>query len=183
MKQIEIDILRDKLNKEINRRKRIKTLLNTKTVKEYLDITGTDKVVLSIRPREVLEDILKGFKVSKTNKIYVCVGANYVDCSISYEDTSFYTTEVEPDSNRAENRQYTDIESGDMVFGTISEHDPYGRPNIKEFEKDNIVLNPYNSKVECNGYQEVRLDFFETALSKGEEEAKRLVLNKYPRIK
>ena len=44
MKQIEIDELRNKLNNEIKRRKRIKTLLNTKTEKEYIDITDTQKI-------------------------------------------------------------------------------------------------------------------------------------------
>ena len=183
MKQIEIDELRNKLNNEIKRRKRIKTLLNTKTVQEYLDITGTQKILLSINRRDVLKDVLKGYKVNKSNKIYVCVGANYLDCSITYQDTSYYTEQVEPNSKRAENRQYTDIETGESVFATKSKNDPYGRINIERFERDNTVLNPYNSKEGCNGYQEVRLEFFETALSKGNEVARKLVLSKYPRLK
>ena len=53
---------------------------------------------------------------------------------------------------------------------------------MREFENENIILNPYNTSNNRNGYDEVKYDFFETALKNGQAKAKKLVLSKYPRI-
>lgn len=51
-----------------------------------------------------------------------------------------------------------------------------------EFEEKNIVLNPYNSAKNKNGYEEVREKFFMTAIEKGQGKAKKLILTQYSRI-
>lgn len=62
------------------------------------------------------------------------------------------------------------------------EKERYGRPLISSFETDNIVLNRHNTIKNQNGYDDVRFDFFETALKDGQAKAKRLVLAGYLRI-
>ena len=53
---------------------------------------------------------------------------------------------------------------------------------IKVFEDNNIVLNPYNTNVNSNGYYEVKTDFFINAIKDGQTKSKRLLLSKYSRI-
>ena len=42
-----------------------------------------------------------------------------------------------------------------------------------------IILNPYSSSKNENGFKEVQKDFFTTAVVKGQPKAKQLVLGKY----
>lgn len=53
---------------------------------------------------------------------------------------------------------------------------------ISTFESERLVLNPYNTSKNSNGYDEVRLDFFETAIKDSQAKARKLVLSKYPKI-
>ncbi len=53
---------------------------------------------------------------------------------------------------------------------------------MRDFENDNIILNPYNTSTNRNGYDEVKMDFFKTSIEKGQAKAKKLILTKYPRL-
>ena len=174
--------LRELVNSEVNRRKRIKELLESELVLEYLEITKTNPVELDIdNMEEIINTILSSFKITKTNGIYVCTGAWYVTYSICYEDTEYYTQYVDINSGDAESKKYVDIESGESFIARRDE-ERYGEPLISNFEANNIILNPYNTCKNENGYEEVKFDFFETALKDGQAKAKKLVLAKYPRI-
>ncbi len=185
MTRNELIELRKIVNNEINRRKRIKELLSNDLIQEYLRITNTKLEELDdSNIKEILEQILSTFTITKTNGIYVCTGAYYVDCDIFYQDTSYYTRSADIDSNIAEYRLYTNIENDKRYKAvkdrTIRNWD--NNPSFNEFESNNIILNPYNTNVDMNGYNEVKYDFFETALKNGQAKAKKLVLSKYPRI-
>ena len=182
MTRNELIELRKIVNNEINRRKRIKELLSNDLIQEYLRITNTKLEELDeSNIKEILEQILSSFEITQTNGIYVCTSAYYIDCDICYEETNYYSRNVNINSEYAEHRVYTDIESGQIVKGH-KEDDRYGKPLMREFENENIILNPYNTSNNRNGYDEVKFDFFETAIKDGQTKAKKLVLSKYPRI-
>ena len=94
--------------------------------------------------------------------------------------TVIYARNVNINSEYAEHRVYTDIESGQIIKGHREDH--YGRPLMRDFENENIILNPYNTSTNRNGYDEVKMDFFKTSIEKGQAKAKKLVLSKYPRL-
>ena len=182
MKRNELIKLRELVEKEEQRRIRIEELLNNNYVLEYLrllDIKPSDLDSNNIN--EIINYILKDFKITKTNELYVCTEAYYVDYDICYEDTNYYTQDVCIDSEYAEHRIYTDIESGESRQAT-KDKDIWGRPLISDFESNNIVLNPTNSNKNNNNYDEVRLDFMKTAIDKGQSKARKLILSKYNRL-
>ena len=91
MKRNELIKLRELVTKEVERRERIKTLLENELVKEYLELSKIEPNELdSNNIREILNQILNDFTISKTNGIYVCTSASYVDCSICYQDTRYF---------------------------------------------------------------------------------------------
>lgn len=183
MKKSELIELRKKVCEERERRKRFNELLDEELVKEYLNIIKSNPSRLNEEDTKgILKRILKDFEVTKTNGIYVCTSASYVYCSISYQDTNYYSRNVLMNSPAAEYKIYTDIESGEII--TAVKENGYLESDllISEAEKSEIILNPYNSYKKNNGYDEVRLEFFETALKEGQAKAKKLILSKYPRI-
>lgn len=181
MNRNELKNLRDSYYKEVQRREKINSLLENELVIEYLKTKGLEREPLDVHNiRDILKEVLKDFQVTETNGIYVCTSSYYIDCHISYQDTEYYTVPVEIDSKYAERKTYLDIESGKLVRGSIDK-DQYNEL-ISEFEKNHIVLNPFNTHVNQNEYQEVRMDFFETALSHGQAKGKRLLLDKYKRL-
>ena len=183
MKRYELVKLRKIVSQEIKRRERIKELLGNDLVKEYLEITKTLVNELDSNDiRGILSNILSSFEIKETNGIYVCTSACYVDYDICYEETYTYTKYTEIDSKLAESKIYTDIESGKSIVAVDSLKKPYDRLLFSNFENNNIVLNPYNTCKNNNGYAEVRMDFFETCLKDGQAKGKKLVLAKYPRI-
>ena len=182
MKRNELIQLRELVTKEVKRRERIKELLEFDLIKEYIEITNAkvDKLD-SNNIREILKQILFSHSITKTNEIYVCTNAHYMDYDIIYQDTIYYQKNVEINSHYATYKIYTDIESGKEISATKELDDGKGQ-SISTFEQNNIVLNPYNTCRNLNGYYEVKFDFFETAIKDGQAKAKRLVLTKYPRI-
>lgn len=183
MKKNELIKFKKLINNEIDRRKRINELLEHELVREYLKLTNIEKDNLSSENiKEILNLILKDFKVVSTNKIYVCTQAYYTDCRICYQDTNWYTKNVSIDSKCAENKIYKDIESGLSIETTNNKDDILKRPLIDTFEKENIVLNPYNTHLNENGYEDVRLDFFENTFKYGQVKSKKMILKKYPII-
>ncbi len=183
MKRNELIQLRELVDDEIKRRKRIKELLGNELVMEYLEITKTNPVDLDINNiSEIISKVLSSFTISKTNGIYVCTSAWYTDWKVCYEETNYYSQDVDINSEYAESKIYTDIESGECICAKKVVNCMDIRPLISNFEQNNIVLNPYNTGNNRNGYDEVKFDFFETALKDGQAKAKKLVLTKYPRI-
>ena len=183
MKRNELIILRELLMEEINKRKRINYLLEQDLIKEYLELANIkSKELDTLNINKILNEILKDYKITKTNNIFVCTNSYYLDYDICYEDTNYYTREVSINSEYAERRIYKDIESGKIIRATKELNDYFKRPLINDFEKDNIVLNPYNTCNKENGYNEVRLDFFKEAINKGQAKAKQKILKKYNRI-
>ena len=181
MKRNELIKLRELMAKEIARRDRLKELLNTDLIKEYIELTNTKAKKLD-SDQELLKSILSSFLVTETNEIYVCTRAYLVDWDVCYEDTNYYSRNLAINSPKAETKIYVDIESGKSF--TKSKETTNGNPEklISTFEQNNIVLNPYNTCDNKNGYHEVRLEFFESALKDGQAKAKKLILKKYPQM-
>ena len=184
MKKSELIKLRELVQQEVNRRERINDLLQLKEVKEFISLANIKFAKLdSNNLKEILKEILSSYKITKTNGIYVCTSSYYISCHICYEDTDYYSVHVNIDSEYAQHKSYRDIENGDYVIADVeSDHSYEERPLIKDFEQNNIILNPYNTSNNINGYDEVRLSFFETSIKEGEAKAKRKILSKYPRI-
>jgi hypothetical protein len=130
--------------------------------------------------REVIKEILDSYKISKTNGIYVCTKAYYFDPHVVYQDLVCTTVDVDIDSKCAERRIYYDIESGALERAFKEENNFY--PTFHDFEDFNIVLNPYNTSKDKNGYEEVRMDFFENAIKYGQAKSKKLLLSKYKKL-
>ena len=183
MKRNELIQLKELVTEEVKRRERIEKLLESDLIQEYIKITNTKVNKLDSKNiREILKQILLSYSITKTNEIYVCTSAYYLDYDIIYQDTIYHQKYVEMNSHRATHKIYTDIESGEKISAT-KELDANGKGQlILNFEQNNIVLNPYNTYQNWNGYYEVKFDFFETAIKDGQAKAKRLVLTKYPRI-
>ncbi len=178
MTKYELVRLRELVNAQIEKRGMINQYLDNPDVVGYLNLIGecTDKKDLE-NIREILIEILKDYKVRKTNGIYVCTQAYDEDNSapILYyfipEGCSSYDHKV-----------YKDIESGEEIRTDFI----YG-PNMGAFERSHTVLNPYNVSykdinIKENGYEDVRLDFFEESYKKGQNSAIQKVLSKYPRM-
>ena len=178
MNKSELIKLNKLVKKEIKKIQLINQYLDNNAVLGYLNLIGecTDKKDLE-NIREILNEILKDFEVKESNEIYVCTKAYDQD---SCSPIVYYTRPG--DINTPDYKCYKDIESGEE----ISTDWIYG-PNINEFEKRHTVLNPYNSKyndkeINENGYEEVRLDFFEECYRNGQNQAIKKILSKYPRI-
>ena len=178
MKKSELTLLREQVRNELSRRKQINQLLENQDVLRYVKLIGqsTDKIELN-NIREILIRILQNFEVKDTNGIYVCTKA--YDCD-SQAPIIYYSRPGNKGGH--EHKCYVDIESKkevktDWIYG----------PSINSFEKSHIVLNPYNASyndenIKENGYEDVRLDFFEECYKNGQNKAIQKILKKYPRI-
>ena len=181
MRRTELKELRQLLEDKINERKAINSLLDSGLIKEYLRIKKIDDSKLDTENiREVLKEILDSYKISKTNGIYVCTKAYYYDPHVVYQDLVCTTVDVDIDSKCAERRIYYDIESCALERAFKEENNFY--PTFREFEDFNIVLNPYNTSKDKNGYEEVRMDFFENSIKYGQSKSKKLLLSKYKKL-
>ncbi len=182
MKKYELVKLKRQILEEVQRRKRINELLEVEQIKEFIKLSGVKVESLdSENIKEILFSILNNFTITETNGIYVCTGTYITDCDISYEETTYYSSKVDFDSEYAEYRIYCNIEDEKMKRAYLK---PFMSCQLlaSEFERNNIILNPYNSSKNSNGYAEVREDFFMTAIEKGQGKAKKLILEKYPRM-
>lgn len=176
MKKSELIKLRNQVKAEITKRQKINGYLEKEDVIGYLNEIGesTDKRDLE-NIREMLVQILKNFSVKETNGIYVCVKAFDQD---SHAPLTYYGKP----NGKWDYKSYMDIESKEQITTDWV----YG-PSIDSFERSHTVLNPYNAAyddktIDANGYEEVRLDFFEECYKHGQNSAVKLVLSKYPRI-
>ena len=191
MTKYELARLKKLLNEELQRRKRINELLELETTIELQQLLNLnlESYDMDNYTRSILELLLKSYKISKTNGIYVCTDAIYfIDAGYNHAEYESCSTRI--DSEYAERKYYKDIESG-LCIKAVDEkefNDIDGlkkRPTIKNFEKSHIILNPYNENSrmhEENGYNEVRLDFFEDCVKLGQPKALNRVLAKYPKL-
>ena len=185
MKRKELIELRQIVQEAKNNRDRINELLKLDAVQEYLTLTDTNESIMGFETDdEIISRIVEDFTILKTNGIYVCTRAYYLDANISDYDTTYYPRNVIINSPKAEYRVYTNIETGKYVLGVISEEKKEFSFNslFSEFEPKYIVLNPHNTCENQNGYDEVRLDFFKKAIEYGQAKSKKLLLKKYPRL-
>lgn len=183
MKRNELVCLKKTLKYEKERILRINELLQNENVIEFLKLKEIDKQVLTIDEWEIIKKILEDYKLTQTNGIYVCTGAFYEDCNICYQETTYYTRAVDLFSELALYRSYRDIESG-VVKHAYLDATEIGKSVVlaKDFEQENIVLNPYGTNKNKNGYDEVRKTFFIEAIKNGQPKAKQLILNRYNKM-
>ncbi len=183
-----ISYLREQLQSEKQRIARLNELLKESEVQEFMKLYGlSDQKEFTLDEWAFISKLLANYNIEESNGIYVCTGAYYTDCEICYQDTSYYTEPCAFDCNYAEFKLYRDIETGRKTKAYTSlNYVSYGRLKSAvltgDFERKNIVLNPFDTHKNDNGYDQVRKDFFTTALEKGENEARKLVLKKYNRI-
>ena len=183
MKPSQLVYLKKELNRAKERIYRINELLKNKDVIEFLKLNGLSMQSLIADEWEILTKILENYEINQTNGIYVCTGAYYEYCDICYQETNYYTYPTDLFSELAEYRVYKDIESGVIKHAYLSLKDCDCQAILtKDFESKNIVLNPYGTYKNKNGYDEVRKLFFLEAIKNGRPKAKQLVLSKFNKM-
>lgn len=213
MKREELIKLKKMYNQELERRTRINQLLKEDNVLEYLKLNGINFERMQIEDTwSIIKELLKNIEITETNSILVHTSNYMLECKICYEETDYYRLPVPFNDNNTEYQTFRNIETGKIYTScsddyvknefdnnnysyyfpdknesniTLSEfcHKFYNRVLTSELRQKYIILNPYNSSKNQNGYEEVRKDFFETAITKGQTSAKKLILSKYPLMK
>ena len=171
---IEVSLLKEKIKRD-----RIIHLQNNKEVNEYLFLTGLEKQ----KPeslREILSRIINELKFTNTNNIWVLTSSFKKEIDSCYEDSYTYLRNTDLLDNKADGRKYINIESLKINIAYFNKK--YNYDVVKDFEKNNIVLNPKNSIEDMNGFSIVRNDFIMNSINFGEEKAKELLLKKYPKL-
>lgn len=208
MKKTELIKLKKLLQQEIIKRNKINTLLSNELIQEFKSLTNLNINELQLNDNwTILEEILNNFQITESNGILVCTRSYLVCCNIYYQETEYYAKEESFNNPNIEYQIFEDIETRKMYVAytekyikdkieeqkkyyniediTPSEfcYKKYGRYLVSDLIKKYIVLNPYNSSENRNGFNDVQKDFFITAIEKGQPKAKQLVLNKYPKLK
>lgn len=211
MKREELIKLKKMYNQELERRTRINQLLKEDNVLEYLKLNGMNLERMQIEDTwSIIKELLKNIEITETNSILVHTSNYMLECKICYEETDYYRLPVPFNDNNTEYQTFRNIETGkiytscsyDYVKSEFDSNDyKYRFPNkpnmtlnefclelhnrllTSELRQKYTILNPYNSSKNQNGYEEVRKDFFETAITKGQPSAKKLILSKYPLMK
>lgn len=211
MKREELIKLKKMYNQELERRTRINQLLKEDNVLEYLKLNGMNLERMQIEDTwSIIKELLKNIEITETNSILVHTSNYMLECKICYEETDYYRFPVPFNDNKTEYQTFRNIETGkiytscsdDYVKSEFDSNDyKYRFPNkpnmtlnefclelhnrllTSELRQKYTILNPYNSSKNQNGYEEVRKDFFETAITKGQPIAKKFILSKYPLMK
>lgn len=213
MKREELIKLKKMYNQELERRTRINQLLKEDNVLEYLKLNGIKLERMQIEDTwSIIKELLKNIEITETNSILVHTSNYMLECKICYEETDYYRFPVPFNDNKTEYQTFRNIETGKIYTScsdnyvknefdnnnysyyfpdknesniTLSEfcHKLHNRVLTSELRQKYKILNPYNSSKNQNGYEEVRKDFFETAITKGQTSAKKLILSKYPLMK
>lgn len=205
MNKSELIKLKKLLQQETDKRNRINELLSNNLIQEFLSLNELNINELQVDDKWlILNELLKEFQITESNGILVCTGSYYTACSICYQETEYYEKEAPFDSQYIEYQTFKDIETkkihtayadkyirsrleGDYAKKqmTLSEfcHSRYGGYLVSELMEKYIILNPYNSSKNNNGFDQVQKDFFITAIEKGQPKAKQLVLSKYQKMK
>ena len=213
MKREELIKLKKMYNQELERRTRINQLLKEDNVLEDLKLNGINLERMQIEDMwSIIKELLKNIEITETNSILVHTSNYMLECKMCYEETDYYRITVPFNDNKTEYQTFRNIETGKIYTScsddyvktefdnnnysyyfpnknesniTLSEfcHKFYNRVLTSELRQKYTILNPYNSSKNQNGYEEVRKDFFETAITKGQTSAKKLILSKYPLMK
>lgn len=208
MNKAELVRLKRLLKKEIDRANRINELLRNNLIQEFLLLNKLDIREITLDDKwNILEKLLREFQITETNGILVCTGSYVVECNICYQETYYYEQSVSFDSSYKEYQTFRDIETSKLYTGYVDKYietmldkensyypktemtpsefcrSRYGRYLVSELKEKYVILNPYNKSENENGFNEVRKDFFEAAIEKGQSKAKQLVLSKYPQMK
>ena len=208
MKKSELIILKKRLNEELERRNRIKELKNNDLIKEFIKLNDLNVNELDTNDKwKILNDLLEKIEIRESNGILVCIGNYRVVYSVCYQEYNDYEEELEFDSKYIEYQKFKDIETNkihisykdNFIEKKFNEDLEYNIENYKdlnsfffllyrslltsELNKRCILLNPYNSLKNENGFNEVRKDFFTFAIEKGQAKAKQLVLSKFTQMK
>lgn len=183
MKPNQLVYLKKTLKYEKEKILRINELLQNENVIEFLKLKGINEQTLIIDEWPIIKKILEDYKLTETNGIYVCTGAFYEDCDICYQETTYYTRSTDLFSELAEYRIYRDIESG-IARKAFLKSSSMEKSIVlaNQFEQENIVLNPYGTSKNKNGYNEVRKTFFIEAIKNGQPKAKQLILKQYSKM-
>ena len=180
MKKEELLYLRLELQKEQIKRERIKELLQDKSIKELIGLAKINLKLFVPDDIDILLKILENYSLTNTNNIYVCTDAFYYGLE---DDNNLLFKNL--NSSIYDKRLYKDIENGKTILGCTDRDDCRSfadRAFDEDFNRDNIVLNPYNTRKNNNGYEMVRIEFIENALQYGQDKSKKLLLEKYPRL-
>ena len=213
MKREELIKLKKMYNQELERRTRINQLLKEDNVLEYLKLNGINLERMQIEDTwSIIKELLKNIEITETNSILVHTSNYMLECKMCYEETDYYRITVPFNDNKTEYQTFRNIETGKIYTScsddyvknefdnnnysyyfpdknesniTLSEfcHKLHNRVLTSELRQKYTILNTYNSSKNQNGYEEVRKDFFETAITKGQTSAKKLILSKYPLMK
>ena len=185
MLKSELMELRKMYQDELDRRNELLKLLQTEEVKAYLKLSGEQTPsVKEIDIYKIIKEYLKKYKIQQTNDIYICTNAvyYYTECSWG-ERTTRITINPNIDSKETLDRKYKNIENGTTISATTDKRrvNLYASCLCSDFKQQHIVLNPYNTCENENGYAELRNMFFANAIKYGEPESLKLLLQKYPR--
>lgn len=117
-------------------------------------------------------EYLKDIKRDETNKIFVYIGTySYIS---NYDSKIGKMTDlVLYNSSDADYRKYWDLEQKDVINIAIK--------NCIQFEKENIIIIPKTDDREKE-YYKIQKEFFDEALDKDQEIAKRKILSNYKRL-
>jgi len=174
----DIRLFRKSVREAIQRAKDINVLLEDEKVLEYIRlINGSPEKKALEDIRGIIKEILPSFKVRRSNGIYVCTAAFDEDARSPVRH--FF----KPSTPSVDCRRYKDIETQQEVIAGSS----VTMLGIREFETINTVLNPFDAMNDDprhaeNGYNDVRLDFFEACYKKPQSEAVAMIKGKYPSI-
>lgn len=180
MKDSELIKLKKMLEEEKKKREEINDLLDNQVVQRYLELTEEEKVKFDLSDDWlILEELLKSFKIKETNEILVCTNTFY-DIGLLYSiNRESCLSPTYYDNKLATLRTYVNIEDGTVITDKLFDIEDI-KTSVTELSS--IVLNPYNSSYNYNGYDEVRQQFFLEAIKSNQSNAKKLILSKYPKM-
>ena len=189
-------ILIQKVDEEINRRKRIDELQKENNVIEYLQRTNTKPISNTYDIREILKSVFENFYVDSnlsSKKIYIC--------SEAFSES----VNVDADDSDAIIKIYRDIEATDDSVGAIKDNvknlNDYNISElirhyclsdittIDKFEKSHVVINPWSLYITSYDYDfeelfdELRTEYYSYLLeTQSQDKAIDMILSKYPRL-
>jgi len=183
MEQEILDEIKNNYNESLERKKYISGLIDkinkleeNDIVKKYIELmieyeSLKDDKIISQSDQSIFDSICRSYicEIKETNGIYVCLGTFMSDDSVDIVHSSA-DIRVSRDDPRAEYRIYRNIEDGNTKYISIK--------NCEMFEKthDIIILNT-NIFTDIY-YYKLQKEFFSLAVTFGQEEAKRKILEK-----
>ena len=178
MNNAELELFRRLVNDEVNNRKVAEEIINKDNnlvkLQDYL-VNIDDRDPKNIR--NIVKKVLSNFNVENSSNVYVCTYASGIN-------DSFGGSYIARPSEDVESKIFIDIETLERI--RAKKFNSYYI--ITDFQKDNLIFNPHDAmgdpiNVEKNnGFDEVRLYFFEECYEKDVDEAIKTLKLKYPRL-